>query len=298
MLTDRAIAPATLQRMRIVSLLPSATEIVCALGLRDQLVGRSHECDFPLDVASLPPVSLARIAGDELSSSEIDAAVSQAIERGEELYGFDEGVLAELAPDVIVTQSLCTVCAVSGDGVRRVARARGIAPSVVELAPDGLEGIAESVLELGRALGVEARARELADDLRVRLAAAGVANRTANPRRTVVLEWLDPPFAAGHWVPEQVELAGGIELLGSARAPSFRTDWTAVRAAAPELVVLAPCGFDEHGTRTRMLADGVERELAGLRATIACVDATSHFSRPGPRVVEGVELLARLYRDL
>ena len=298
MLTDRAIAPATLQRMRIVSLLPSATEIVCALGLRDQLVGRSHECDFPLDVASLPPVSLARIAGDELSSSEIDAAVSQAIERGEELYGIDEGVLAELAPDVIVTQSLCTVCAVSGDGVRRVARARGIAPSVVELAPDGLEGIAESVLELGRALGVEARARELADDLRVRLAAAGVANRTANPRRTVVLEWLDPPFAAGHWVPEQVELAGGIELLGSARAPSFRTDWTAVRAAAPELVVLAPCGFDEHGTRTRMLADGVERELAGLRATIACVDATSHFSRPGPRVVEGVELLARLYRDL
>ena len=283
--------------MRIVSLLPSATEIVCALGLRSQLVGRSHECDFPREVGGLPAVSIARIASEQLTSAAIDRGVSEAIARGDELYGVDAEVLAALAPDVIITQSLCTVCAVSGEGVRSVAAACGIAPAVIELEPDGLTGIVESVETLGRALAADRAAATLAAELRARLAALEALHRTDRPRRTVVLEWLDPPFAAGHWVPEQVALAGGHELLGRPREASFRTDWASVRAAAPELVVLAPCGFDEQATRERAAADGVADALAGSGARVVCVDATSHFSRPGPRVVEGVELLARIFRE-
>ena len=288
---------AKVRPVRIVSLLPSATEIVCALGLRPKLVGRSHECDYPLDTGELPAVSLARIASEQLSSAAIDRGVSEAIARGDDLYGVDAGVLAALAPDVIITQSLCTVCAVSGDGVRSVAAACGIAPTVIELEPDGLAGIVETVELLGRELGADAVARELAAEMRDRLARLAAQHHTESPRRVVVLEWLDPPFAAGHWVPEQVQLAGGIELLGHPREASFRTDWKTVRATQPEVVVLAPCGFDEQGTRERAAADGVADELAGCGARIVCVDATSHFSRPGPRVVEGVELLARIFRE-
>ena len=283
--------------VRIVSLLPSATEIVCALGLGSQLVGRSHECDFPHEVSLLAAVSTARIASEQLTSAAIDRGVSEALARGDELYGVDAEVLAALAPDVIITQSLCTVCAVSGDGVRSVAAACGIAPAVIELEPDGLAGIIGTVELLGRELGADAAARELAGELRDRLARLGAQHRTDSPRKVVVLEWLDPPFAAGHWVPEQVALAGGSELLGRPCEASFRTDWASVRAAAPELVVLAPCGFDEQATRERAAADGVADVLEGSGARVVCVDATSHFSRPGPRVVEGVELLARIFRE-
>lgn len=288
---------AKLRAVRIVTLLPSATEIVCAIGLQHELVGRSHECDYPIEVGALPAVSLARIASETLTSSAIDRSVSEAVARGDDLYGVDEAVLAALAPDVIVTQSLCTVCAVSGDGVRSVAAACGIEPLVIELEPDGLEGIVQTIEELGRALGAEVAANELAAELRERLSGLEAAHRTASPRRTVVLEWLDPPFAAGHWVPEQVALAGGVELLGRPREASFRTDWQAVRAARPDVCVLAPCGFDEEGTRERAAADGVAAALEGTGARIVCVDATSHFSRPGPRVVEGIELLARIFGE-
>jgi iron complex transport system substrate-binding protein len=283
--------------MRIVSLLPSATEIVCALGLRDSLVGRSHECDWPGDVTSLPEVSMARIDSAALASQSIDRAVARAIESGEELYGIDEAVLDALDPDLIVTQSLCTVCAVSGGTVRALTGRNGRTPAILELEPAGIDGIVESVRVVARAAGVDGAGDDLAAELRTRLdeAAAPVRQVTARPV-VVVVEWLDPPFAAGHWVPEQVALAGGTEALGRASAPSFRTTWDAVRAASPDVVVLAPCGFRADEVVERAAADGVLDALAGTPAAragrVVAVDANAYLSRPGPRVADGVALLA------
>jgi iron complex transport system substrate-binding protein len=285
--------------MRIVSLLPSATEIVCALGLRDHLVGRSHECDWPPDVGALPAVSTARIDSAALDSGSIDCEVARAIESGEELYGIDEAVLDALAPDLIVTQSLCTVCAVSGGTVRALVARDRPAPTVLELEPDGIDGIIDSVRDVARAAGVEAAGDALAAGLRERLERAASPVRHVRERPVVVVvEWLDPPFAAGHWVPQQVALAGGREALGQASAPSYRTTWDAVRAAAPEVVVLAPCGFRAAEVIDRAAADGVLDALAGTPAADAgrvfAVDANAYLSRPGPRVVDGVALLASL----
>jgi iron complex transport system substrate-binding protein len=285
--------------MRIVSLLPSATEIVCALGLRDELVGRSHECDWPAGVGGLPAVSMARIDSAALDSGSIDREVARAIEAGSELYGIDEAVLDALAPDLIVTQSLCTVCAVSGGTVRAVVGRDRPAPTVLELEPDGIDGIIDSVLDVARAAGVEASGAALAADLREQLERAAAPVRDVSDRPVVVVvEWLDPPFAAGHWVPQQVALAGGREALGEASSPSFRTTWDAVRAAAPEVVILAPCGFRADEVADRAAADGVLDALAGTPAAVAgrvfAVDANAYLSRPGPRVVDGVALLASL----
>ncbi len=285
--------------MRIVSLLPSATEIVCALGLRSSLVGRSHECDWPVDVGALPAVSMARIDSAVLGSASIDREVAHAIDSGEELYGIDEAVLDELAPDLIVTQSLCTVCAVSGGTVRALVGRDRPAPTVLELEPAGIAGIVESVRTVAQAAGVDAAGDELAADLQTRLDGAAAPVRDVRDRPvTVVVEWLDPPFAAGHWVPEQVALAGGREALGQASAPSLRTTWEAIRAAAPEVVVLAPCGFRTDEVVERAAADGVLDALAGTPAAdsgrIFAVDANAYLSRPGPRVVDGVALLAAL----
>ncbi len=285
--------------MRIVSLLPSATEIICALGLRPSLVGRSHECDWPVDVGDLPAVSLARIDSPALDSGSIDREVARAIEAGEELYGIDEAVLDALAPDLIVTQSLCTVCAVSGGTVRALVGRDGPAPTVLELEPAGIAGVIESVRTVARAAGADAAGDDLARELQARLDEAAAPVREVRDRPvTVVVEWLDPPFAAGHWVPEQVAAAGGREALGEARAPSFRTTWEAVRAAAPEVVVLAPCGFRTDEVVERAAADGVLEALAGTPAATAgrifAIDANAYLSRPGPRVVDGVALLASL----
>lgn len=282
--------------VRIVSLLPSATEIVCALGLRAQLVGRSHECDWPADVADLPVVSLARIDSAALDSAAIDAEVARAIGAGDELYGVDAALLAELAPDLIVTQSLCTVCAVSGGTVRALGVGRDPAPTVLELEPDGIDGIIESVRIVARAAGVAGTGDEVAAALRAKVdaAAAAVADVERRPG-VVVLEWLDPPFAAGHWVPEMVELAGGRELLGRPREPSFRMTWDDVRAAEPEVVILAPCGFNAEETHARAVTSQVSAELAatpaGRAGSIFAVDANAYFSRPGPRVVDAISIL-------
>ena len=288
--------------MRIVSLLPSATEIICALGLREQLVGRSHECDWPADVAELPAVSLARIDSAALDSAAIDAEVARAITAGEEIYGVDEALLTELAPDLIVTQSLCTVCAVSGGTVRALSAGRDPAPTVLELEPDGIDGIIQSIRIVAHAAGVDDEGDRVAVAMRrrVQAIAAAVADRASRPR-VVVLEWLDPPFAAGHWVPEMVEAAGGREMLGQPRQPSFRTTWDDVRATDPEIVILAPCGYDMKETGRRALAEGVVEELAatpaGRSGEIYAVDANAYFSRPGPRVVDAIILLTGMLHD-
>ncbi len=283
---------------RVVSLLPSATEIVCALGLRTTLVGRSHECDFPAGVERLPAVSTARLDGADLDPAAIDAAVAAALADGEQLYGVDASTLAELAPDVVLTQTLCRVCAVEGDGVRSALRARALDADVVELEPEGVEGVLGTIVAIGDLLDAGATARALVRDARARFAAveAAVAGR---PRPGVVIvEWTDPPFAAGHWVPELARIAGGEELLGRPATPSFRTSWPEIRALAPEVVVMAPCGFDLDRTRAEATPERVAEWLAGTPALrdgrVWAVDANAYLSRPGPRIVDAAELLAAL----
>jgi iron complex transport system substrate-binding protein len=270
--------------MRICSLLPSATEIVGHLGLTDALVGVSEECDWPEGVARLPVVTASRVDPGELSSVEIDAAVRNALEDGSSLYALDERLVAELAPDVILTQDLCTVCAVSGD---QVATLCPVGAEVISLNPTTLVEIAESVETLAGRLGVPERGAAVAADMRRRIDEIRRAVAERPLRRIFVAEWLEPPFAAGHWVPEMVEAAGGVDVLGRAGRPSFSVGWDDVRAAEPELVVLAACGFDAR--RAADEADGLE-----FPAPAVAVDANAYYSRPAPRVVEGIAQLAFL----
>jgi iron complex transport system substrate-binding protein len=268
--------------VRVCSLLPSATEIVALLGLADHVVGISEECDWPPEVRGLPVVTASRVHAAELSSAEIDAAVRGAVGDGRSLYAVDAELLDELQPDLVITQDLCSVCAVSSDDVMRLCDVE-----TVSLNPHTLEEIAESVELVAARLGVPDRGAAVAGEMREAIAAtkAGVAEL---PRRRIfVAEWLDPPFASGHWVPEMVEAAGGEEVLGRPGEASFSTSWEAVRAAEPELVVVAPCGFD---------ARRAAQEAAGLDlpAPAVAVDANAYYSRPSPRVVDGVRQLAYL----
>jgi iron complex transport system substrate-binding protein len=270
--------------VRICSLLPSATEIIARLGLTDSLVGVSEECDWPAETRGLPVVTASRVEAATLSSAEIDSAVRNAVADGRSLYAVDADLLTELAPDVIVTQDLCTVCAVSGDDVSTLCP---IGAEVISLNPATLEEIARSVETLGRRLGVPERGLDVAGEMRSMIDAVrrSVAGRPT--RRIFVAEWVDPPFAAGHWLPEMVAAAGGSDALGRAGKPSFPVTWDDVRAARPELVVVAACGFDaERGAE--------EARLADLPAPSVAVDANAYYSRPAPRVADGVRQLGHL----
>ncbi len=269
--------------MRICSLLPSATEIVGALGLADRLVGVSAECDWPPEVRELPVVSAARIDPNALSSADIDVAVREALVGSRSLYAIDEPLLDELAPDLIVTQDLCAVCAVSSGDVARLC---AVDAEIVSLDPRTVGEVEESVIGLARRLGVPARGAEVVACMERELERVRSLVGCRERRRVFVAEWLDPPFAAGHWVPEMVELAGGLDVLGRAGEPSFTTTWDAVLEREPELVVLAPCGFD---------AERAAREAATLPplpCRVVAVDANARFSRPAPRLAEGVAQLA------
>ncbi|WP_217913486.1 ABC transporter substrate-binding protein [Miltoncostaea marina] len=273
--------------MRIVSLLPSATEIVAALGLADALVGRSHECDTPPRVRALPVVSASRIDPAALTGAQIDREVRRAVADGRSLYAVDAAQLEALRPDVVVTQDLCRVCAVSS----REVCATGA--RVVSLDPRSLAGIAESCRALGAELGVPEAGRRLAGEMAARVAA--VRRRVAGRPvwRVFVAEWHDPPFAAGHWVPEQVAAAGGHDPLGRPGEPSRATSWDDVLAADPEVVIVAPCGYDRAGAAAewaRACAAGAVPPALAARAVP--VDANALFSRPSPAVAAGVEVLA------
>jgi iron complex transport system substrate-binding protein len=270
--------------MRICSLLPSATEIVGHLGLTGSLVGVSEECDWPDGVDRLPVVTASRVDPAELTSLQIDAAVRTALEDGSSLYTLDEKLVAELAPEVILTQDLCTVCAVSGD---EVATMCPVGAEVISLNPTTLEGIAESVEILGARLGVADRGAWVAEEMRERIDAVRAAVDGRPRRRIFVAEWLDPPFAAGHWVPEMVEAAGGVDVLGRAGRPSFSVGWDDVRAEEPELVIVAACGFDAR----RAAEEAADVEFP---APAVAVDANAYYSRPAPRVAEGIAQLAFL----
>jgi len=269
---------------RICSLLPSATEIVAELGLAGSLVGRSEECDWPPEVRSLPVVSAARIETAELTSVAIDEAVRVALRDGRSLYAVDEELIRELAPDIVVTQDLCEVCAVSSTELRAVS---AIDADVVSLDARTLAGVARSVRELAERLGVSERGAAVAAGMEAKLAQVRESVRGASQRRAFVCEWLDPPFAAGHWVPELVDAAGGVDVLGESGLPSFRTSWEEIFARSPELVVLAPCGFD---------CDRAAREAPSIDwpCRVVAVDANAYFSRPAPRIADGARQLAWL----
>ncbi len=270
--------------MRICSLLPSATEIIADLGLIENLVGVSAECRWPTAVVGIPVVTAARIDPATLSSREIDTAVRASLEDDRSLYAVDAELIERLAPDVIVTQDLCAVCAVDSAGLRA---ACPVDARVISLDPMSLTEVGESVLELGRAFGAESRAHDVVDAMWHQIAAVEAAVAGLAPRPVFVAEWLDPPFCAGHWLPEMVARAGGRDVLGQAGRPSHQVSWDDVRRAAPELVVAAPCGFDAEAAALR----AADLDL-GIPAV--AVDGDSYYSRPAPRLAEGVRQLGHL----
>ncbi len=290
--------------MRIVSLLPSATEIVFALGLGDELVGVTHECDWPPEAADIPAVTRSTHTMAELSSREIDRLVGEAVHAGSSLYELDEAALAATEPDLILTQELCAVCAVGYREVNEVARTIDAEVRVVSLEPTSIEGILNSISTVGAMTEAEDAAVDVVADLRERL--KKLETRQARrreggqqPVRVVCLEWLDPPFALGHWVPEQVRRAGGWDLLGSEGEKSRRTTWEAVREVDPETLVLMPCGYHLAETVAHWEATPKPtfwRELEAVRrGQVFAVDGSAYFSRPGPRVIDGIGLLAEIF---
>ncbi len=282
--------------MRIVSLLPSATEIVCALGLEDQLVGVTHECDYPAAVRGLPTVTHTLIPTDA-SSAEIDRLVRERLAGQRALYNLDLPTLERLRPDLIVTQALCDVCAVADEEVRAAACTLPGLPRVINLEPETLSQVFEAIRQVADAAGIPARGVEVVAALTARVdEVARRAVRRGTRPRVALLEWLDPPFAPGHWNPELVRLAGGISVLGTEGVKSRTLAWDEVIAAAPEMIMISCCGFSVERTRADLpLLDGVPgwAELPAVRAgRVFVVDGAAYFSRPGPRLVESLELLA------
>ena len=271
--------------------MPSSTEMLFALGVGDSVVAVTHECDYPPAAAERPHLTRSAI-GEGLSAAEIDAAVRERTERGQALYELDEGKLAELEPDLIVTQAVCEVCAVAYDDVVAAAERLPSRPQVISLDPSTLDEVLADIPRLAAAAGVPEAGATLAEGAARRIEAVVAAVEGAGRPRVAALEWLDPVFVAGHWVPQMVELAGGEDVLGLAGERSRTVEWAELAAAQPQLVVAMPCGY---GTE-RAAAEALERHdrLAALGARLAAVDASSYFSRPGPRLVEGIELLAHL----
>jgi iron complex transport system substrate-binding protein len=282
--------------VRIVSLLPAATDIVAELGRLADLVGRTHECDWPARVASVPVVTASEV-DVAMSSREISAAVG-AGHRGSSLYGLDTGLLARLAPDLVLTQDLCEVCAVSYRRVSEAVRVMDAGPRVLSLEPRTLAEVLDCLRVVGEALGVPDVAAERVAALRTRI--DEVRRRVAGrPRpRVVALEWLDPVWPAGHWVPEQIELAGGEPLLAGAGEHTSAIDWQHVVDARPDVLLLLPCGFPPDRTRAELTVL-TERpgwaDLPAVRAgAVWVLDGPAYFNRPGPRVVRGAEILAQV----
>ncbi len=284
---------------RIVSFLPSATEMICALGLTDRLAGVTHECDFPPEVRDKPIVVHSALAIDAMSQSEVDAAIAERLRQGLSLYQVDERVLRRIAPDLIVTQDLCQVCAPSGNEVAQVLASLPTEPKILWLTPKSLEQIFENLRELGAATDRRQQAEEIIADARARLEriAARTARLPVRPR-VFCMEWIDPVYCSGHWVPEMVEIAGGIDELGREGADSVRIPWREVLHWAPEVLIVMPCGCElaKAAEQARQLFGYPGAfELPAVRdGRVYAVDANSYFARPGPRVVEGTELLAHL----
>jgi iron complex transport system substrate-binding protein len=285
--------------VRICSLVPAATEVLFALGLGDCVVGVTHECDWPPEASAKPVVTASLIQTGDLSSAEIDRLVAETAWDGRPLYAIEEETWAEVEADVVVMQELCDVCAVSTDQVEGVLKARPLDVEVLDFSPSTLEDIGETIIAVGTKLGAEGEAEELATGMRSRLdrVSSALAGVETAPR-VFVTEWLEPPYSAGHWVPDMVATAGGTDVAGMSGEPSHRMRWPDVAALEPDVVVLAPCGFDLDRTLSEVVPLDLSAHLLGTPArqesAVYAVDANAMFSRPSPRVVDGVELMAHL----
>ena len=264
--------------------------MVHALGAGLELVGRSHECDYPSSVASLPIVSRPTLALDNASPETIDRAVAEQMKNGDTLYRIDEVLLRDLRPDVILTQNLCRVCAPSGDELTRAVRKFQLQPEVLFLTPRNIAEIVENIVSVGNAIGRPEEAAGLVRDHEERLDRVRAAVEHAPTRRVVFLEWTEPLFCGGHWVPEMISLAGGHDPLGRPGEDSVRMDWDDVANAKPEMIIVSPCGY-----RLERATELASKLPQVSDAAVYAVDANAYFARPGPRVVEGVELLAHLF---
>jgi len=278
--------------MRIVSLVPHATELLFALELDEQVVGVTHECDHPRQALELPRVT-RDVLPPGLSAAEIDAAVRERTLEGKAIYELDRDALAALEPDLIVTQALCPVCAVSYEDVAELAGSLPGRPQVISLDPHTLGESLGDVRTVAEATGRREQGVALVQQAASRIDRVKLAVRGQPRPRVAALEWLDPVFFGGHWVPQLVELAGGLDVLGLVGEPSATAGWESVAAGAPEVVVVMPCGYDATRAHAEALAAG--RELAALGAErVVAVNASAYFSRPGPRLIDGLELLAHI----
>ena len=276
--------------MRIVSLLPSATEIVYALNLGEDLVGVTHECDWPPEARGKRLVSHSALPAGA-SPAEVDRLVSQSLEGGNPIYRLDHEAIRELRPDIVITQDLCAVCAVPSGHVHEALDLLGCPAQVVSLDPSSLDEVLDCVLQVGTVSGTLPEAQAFVGQLRRRLELVKQSVAGLQRPRTFALEWGDPPFNGGHWVPEMIEAAGGESLLGSHGTPSVRITWEAIAAVAPEVVVFMPCGYNLDGAIEEGKTLKKRPELAEVQQFFAA-DASAFFSRPGPRLIDGVELLA------
>ncbi len=284
--------------MRVVSLLPSSTEIVCALGMADALVGRSHECDYP-EVVKRLPICTAPKFDPHGTSAEINQRVREVLHEALSVYRVDEVLLASLQPDVIVTQSLCEVCAVSLAEVQQAVCAWSNSAQIVSLEPNRLTDVFADIRRVAGALGIPERAEALVAQLEARIAAIARQVETLETRPTAAcLEWIDPLMAAGNWIPELVALAGGVDLFGKAGAHSAWLQWEAVRESDPEVIILMPCGFDMTRTAQDLpileALDGWQSLRAVRTGRVYLTDGNQYFNRPGPRLVESLEILAEI----
>jgi len=285
--------------MKIVSLLPSATEIVCAPGLEENLVAITHECDYPPEISHLPGITASRISHEKMTSKEIDHAVRSQLDGHGSIYDLNTDLLEELKPDLILTQELCDVCAVSYKTVNKAARVYAAEAAVVSLEPNTIDDIFKTIRTIGALAHVEEAAADVVDQLQTRIEAVKERTRSITDRpKLFMLEWLEPPFAPGHWIPEQVQIAGGQCLLGEAGERSVTTTYEAIRESNPDVLVLVPCGYYISDTVRQL--ENTEfptswREIAAIENDqVWAVDATSYFSRPGPRIIGGIEILAKI----
>jgi iron complex transport system substrate-binding protein len=287
------------KNLRIVSFLPAATEMVFTLGLGDSLVGVSHECDFPSDAKFLPVVVKPALALEKMSLGEIDVAVAARIGSGQSLYQVDENLLRELKPNLILTQNICEVCGPAGNEITVALKVLQPKPEIIWMTPHSIEEIFQNILELGKTTNRLPQAEAMVASSRARLEkiAAKIKNLSHRPR-AFCLEWIDPYYCCGHWVPEMIELAGGHDALGRKGTDSVRTAWRDIANWAPEILIVSPCGFclgKAVEQAKQLLQQPGWRELPAVRnGQVFAVNANAYFARPGPRIVEGTELLAHL----
>jgi iron complex transport system substrate-binding protein len=283
---------------RIASFLASGSEIAVALGLQDAVVGISHECDWPPDVLGRPRLSKPRFETAGLTSGEIDRALRAAMAEHGSAYEVDEALLVELQPDIVLTQAVCEVCAVPTPGVREIVARRGVDAEVVSLDAHTVQDILDSIIQVGAAAGAEGQAADVVADLSARIEHVRASVASAPRPRVLAIEWLDPPFAPGHWVPEMIELAGGANLVGDAGSHSRELDWADLEGLDPDVLIIMPCGYDLAATKRDAAAAADRLQRVAPRAIDSgrafVVDGSAYFNRSGPRFVTGIEILGGL----